>query len=102
MLTPVWSGRFKRDVKRTEKRGKDMAKLRAVLTLRIEEKPLPARFRDHALQATGTGLGICTSSRTGSCSTGLMAANCSLPAPGRMLTCSIRNVSYQRRGETKG
>ena len=55
MLTPVWSGRFKRDVKRTEKRGKDMAKLRAVLTLLIEEKLLPARFRDHALQGNWNG-----------------------------------------------
>ena len=55
MLTPVWSGRFKRDVKRTEKRGKDMAKLRAVLTLRIEEKPLPRSFRDHALRGDWNG-----------------------------------------------
>jgi mRNA interferase YafQ len=55
VLTPVWSGRFKRDVKRTEKRGKDMAKLRAVLTLLIEEKLLPARFRDHALQGNWNG-----------------------------------------------
>jgi mRNA interferase YafQ len=41
MRTPVRSGRFKRDVKRAQKRGKDMSKLRDALTLLIEEKPLP-------------------------------------------------------------
>lgn len=40
---------FKRDVKRAEKRGKDMAKLRELISLLIEEKPLPARYKGHAL-----------------------------------------------------
>jgi len=43
MLTPVRSGIFKRDVKHAEKRGKDMKKLRTLLRLLIEQKPLPAR-----------------------------------------------------------
>ena len=55
MLTPVQSGRFKRDVRRVEKRGKDMAKLRAVLTLLIEEQPLPASYRDHPLRGDWVG-----------------------------------------------
>ena len=42
-------------MKRTEKRGKDMAKLKAVLTLLIEEKPLPRSFRDHALRGDWNG-----------------------------------------------
>lgn len=33
-----------------EKRGKDMGKLRLVLTLLIEDKPLPVRLRDHPLK----------------------------------------------------
>jgi mRNA interferase YafQ len=49
VLTPVRSGRFKRDVRRAERRGKDLAKLRAVLSLLIEAKPVPTRYGDHAL-----------------------------------------------------
>ena len=55
MRTPVRARRFERDVKRARKRGKDMEKLKAVLSLLIEEKPLPARYRDHALKGEWTG-----------------------------------------------
>ena len=55
MLTPARSGRFRRDVKRAEKRGKDMAKLRAVLLLLIEEKPLPTSYKDHPLKGDWKG-----------------------------------------------
>ena len=55
MLVAVRSSRFKRDVKRLRKRGKDMAKLRSVLTFLIEETPLPAHFRDHPLQGDWDG-----------------------------------------------
>ncbi|MEC9358082.1 MAG: type II toxin-antitoxin system YafQ family toxin [Pseudomonadota bacterium] len=50
MLTPVRSGAFKRDVKRAEKRGKDMDKLRALLLLLLEGALLPERYRDHPLR----------------------------------------------------
>jgi mRNA interferase YafQ len=53
VLTPVWSRKFKRDVRRVEKRGKDMEKLKAVLSLLIEEMPLPPNFRDHPLKGEG-------------------------------------------------
>ena len=55
MLTPVRSGAFKRDVKRAEKRGKDMAKLRALLLLLLNEQPLPESYRDHALKGEWRG-----------------------------------------------
>ena len=55
MLIPVWSGRFRREVKRAEKRGKDMDKLKIVLSLLIEEKPLPARYKDHPLRGDWMG-----------------------------------------------
>ncbi len=55
MLTPVWSSQFKRDVKRAQKRGKDMDKLKAVLTLLIEKKSLPARYNDHPLKGGWRG-----------------------------------------------
>ena len=50
VLTPRSSGQFKRDVRKAEKRGKDLAKLRRLLTLLIEEKPLPERYQDHPLK----------------------------------------------------
>lgn len=50
MLIPVRSGRFKRDVKRAEKRGQELSKLRTVLVLLIEGKPLPPEYRDHPLR----------------------------------------------------
>jgi mRNA interferase YafQ len=53
--TPVRSGQFKRDVKRIEKRGKDLAKLRALLLLLIENKPLPAAYVDHPLKGNWKG-----------------------------------------------
>ena len=55
MLTPVRSGAFKRDVKRAERRGKDLTKLRALLVLLIEQQPLPARYSDHPLRGTWLG-----------------------------------------------
>jgi mRNA interferase YafQ len=51
VLTPVWSGRFKRDVKR----GKDMTKLETVLSLLIEEQPLPVVYNDHPLKGDWKG-----------------------------------------------
>ena len=45
----VRTAQFKRDVKRTGKRGKDMAKLRALVLLLAEGGPLPSHYRDHPL-----------------------------------------------------
>ena len=50
MRQPAYSGQFKRDVKLAERRGKDMAKLKAVMTLSIEETPLPSNLLDHPLR----------------------------------------------------
>jgi mRNA interferase YafQ len=55
VLTPVISGRFKRDVRRVRKRNRDMSKLTAVLNLLIEEKPLPATYNDHPLKGDWKG-----------------------------------------------
>jgi mRNA interferase YafQ len=49
MLTPVLGSKFRRDVKLAQRRGKDMSKLRAVILLLIEGKPLPLRLKDHPL-----------------------------------------------------
>jgi mRNA interferase YafQ len=45
-----YSGQFKRDVKQSQKRGKDMSKLKTLLGLLIEGAPLPATYLDHPLQ----------------------------------------------------
>jgi mRNA interferase YafQ len=55
MLTPVRSGRFKRDVRRAARRGKDMDKLKAVLSLLIEQTALPASYKDHLLKGDWKG-----------------------------------------------
>lgn len=55
MLTPVWAGRFTRDVKRAEKRGKEMDKLKAVIRLLAEGTALPARYNDHPLKGDWKG-----------------------------------------------
>lgn len=50
---------FKKDVRRAEKRGKDLAKLKFVLDLLIEGKPLPPEFRDHPLRGDFAGSRDC-------------------------------------------
>ena len=50
MLTPVRSTPFKRDVRRSERRGKDLSKLRALLASLIRQEPLPERYLDHPLR----------------------------------------------------
>jgi len=50
MLRAALGTRFRRDVKRAEKRGKDMSKLRALVRLLVQQQPLPAKYRDHALK----------------------------------------------------
>lgn len=49
MRTLISGAQFRRDVKLAQKRGKDMAKLREIVLLLVEGKPLPPRYRDHAL-----------------------------------------------------
>ena len=50
MRQPEYSGQFKRDVKQCQKRGKDMGKLKALLSLLIEGAALPATYLDHPLK----------------------------------------------------
>ena len=46
---------FRRDVKLAQKRGKDMDKLKAALSLLIEQAPLPANYNDHPLRGDWRG-----------------------------------------------
>ena len=55
MRQPAYSGQFKRDVIQSQKRGKDMGKLKALLSLLIEGTPLPAGYLDHPLKGGWKG-----------------------------------------------
>jgi mRNA interferase YafQ len=53
------TSQFKKDVKLAGKRGKDLAKLKAVLDLLIDGGPLPAEFKDHPLRGEFVGSRDC-------------------------------------------
>jgi mRNA interferase YafQ len=55
MRIPEYSTQFKRDVKRAEKRGKNMAKLKELLAKLIADEPLLPRHQDHALKNNWSG-----------------------------------------------
>jgi mRNA interferase YafQ len=55
MRQPDYSGQFKRDVKQSQKRGKDMDKLKVLLGLLIAGKLLPACYLDHPLKGGWRG-----------------------------------------------
>jgi len=55
VLVPIRSGQFKRDVKRLGRRGKEMSKLRTILSLLIEGEPLPQEYLDHPLRGDWKG-----------------------------------------------
>lgn len=55
MRQPEYSGQFKRDVKQSQKRGKDMDKLKTLLRVLIEGNPLPASYFDHPLKGNWRG-----------------------------------------------
>ena len=52
MLKLAYTGQFKRDYKLAVRRGCDIAALQNVITLLMNEQPLPERYRDHALTAS--------------------------------------------------
>jgi mRNA interferase YafQ len=52
MRTPDYTGQFKRDFRKLESRGKDMAKMEEAMFLLLTEAPLPERYKDHALKGS--------------------------------------------------
>jgi mRNA interferase YafQ len=49
MLTPVYTNQFEKDLKKMLRRGKDAEKLKAVISMLVDEIPLPQKYRDHVL-----------------------------------------------------
>ena len=59
MRTFSRTSQFKKDVKRADKRGKNMAKLKAVLELLMDGEPLPPTLKDHPLRGNFAGSRDC-------------------------------------------
>jgi Bacterial toxin of type II toxin-antitoxin system, YafQ len=67
-------------VKRAQKRGKDMRKLKAVLSLLIEEKPIPSSYIDHPLRGDWKGFRDPPSNRRcGGCPNSVALRSSALP-----------------------
>ena len=52
MLRLAPSTQFRRDVKRMQKRGKDMDKLKVLVDLLVAEQPLPNAYKAHPLKGS--------------------------------------------------
>jgi mRNA interferase YafQ len=50
MLLPIYEKRFAKEVQKAQKRGKDMQKLKDIMTMLIHEKPLAIKNRNHKLK----------------------------------------------------
>jgi len=59
MLTPIYTRQFGRDVKRLQRRGKDMEKLKAVVRTLLAGEPLDPLRRDHKLLGSYQGRREC-------------------------------------------
>ena len=59
MLTLRYTSAFKKDYKRAQKRGQDTNKLRHVIDLLLNEKPLPEMYQDHPLRGKFVGSRDC-------------------------------------------
>ena len=50
---------FKKDLKRIQRRGYDIARLEQVLEILIQDQDLPAKYKDHTLTGNYTGFREC-------------------------------------------
>jgi len=99
LRTPISGAPFRRDVKLAQKRGKDMAKLREMILLLIEGKPLPARYKDHPLGGEWSHHRDCHIEPDWLLIYKLEGDDCTWSAPGRTPICSERNRSERNRSE---
>jgi len=49
LLQVEYSNAFKKDIKRIQRRGKDIKKFKKITDLLINKKSLPQKYRDHIL-----------------------------------------------------
>jgi mRNA interferase YafQ len=55
MRSPSYSTQFQRDVKRLQKRGKDLDKLKRLIEMLLVGEPVPAKYKDHSLKHNWAG-----------------------------------------------
>lgn len=55
MRRPEYSGQFKRDIKQAQRHGKDMSKLKTLLSLLIDGRSLPETYFDYPLKGQWRG-----------------------------------------------
>jgi mRNA interferase YafQ len=55
MRSPSYSSQFHRDVKRLQKRGKDLEKLKVPIELLLAGHTLPPQYKDHPLKLNWAG-----------------------------------------------
>ena len=49
MKTPVYTAQFRKDYKLSQKRGKNMDKIKTIMSKLVNENPLPQSSKDHLL-----------------------------------------------------
>lgn len=59
MRNPFYTKQFSKDIKKMQKRGKDMEKIKKLLSLLIENKPLDLAYKDHKLTGNFEGRRDC-------------------------------------------
>jgi len=59
MRTPTYTNQFEKDLRRMQRRGKDVQKIKIVIAVLINEEPLPERYRDHVLVGNYKGRRAC-------------------------------------------
>ena len=59
MRTIRYTRQFKKDFKRSRRRGKDIGKLQRIVELLARDEPLPPQCRDHALSGKLIGTREC-------------------------------------------
>jgi len=55
VFTPVYTRQFEKDVKRMERRGKNLEKLKMIIRSLVAEEPLDPLHRNHRLVGTWQG-----------------------------------------------
>ena len=59
MLQIITTKKFDKSFKRSNKRGKDLSKLKAVIEILVAEKELPKKYKDHKLIGNYAGTREC-------------------------------------------
>lgn len=59
MLTPVFENTFKKDIKRLQKRGKNLEKLKIVIDKLLNNQTLEIKYKNHLLTGNWKGYRDC-------------------------------------------